>query len=513
MSALGTFSLADLSGLSQKTQPLAATFTRLSSPAFLPRSHHTLTIVGGKGYIWGGYDVDGNMAGTDMHIVQLPVKSKGKGAGDGEVEYKVVPALGEGQEVEQEDEKLQIQGGGEIPAARADHAAFAIGEVIYVFGGTDRDMHVLEEKGRVWVFNTSSLHWSFLDSESGTSYPSARYQHGAAASEHPLPPDNPYSPASTYKESITHTLAKVPALIGKTITETKPHGTLIICSGLASLDSTSALTDIWTFDVASRTWTSLPSFPSTADISASPSVALTHNRLYAIASSSSDVGSELLYLPLPKSSFYSHAASAAAADPNSSSNLQPMFSGAEKSASEKKGEWTILPFPTNPLAPGPRHRKGAGLFPITTGNGREYLLYSFGQRLHTLTNKLTSPTSSSQPPPSTDTVQEEYDPIFWSDVWSYQTPAVAATASGIKDATRSSLGIATGEGTWAEVKVVADVEETHGGEETEGKSHPGPRGWFAGAGLDGDGFVMWGGKNGKAETEGDGWVVRVKTDS
>lgn len=506
-----TRSLADLSGLAQKTQPLAATFTRLSSPAFLPRSHHTLTIVGGKGYIWGGYDADGNMAGTDMHIVQLPVKSKGKGAGDGEVEYKVVPALGEGQEVEQEDEKLQVQGGGELPAVRADHAAFTIGELIYVFGGTDSEMQVLEEKGRVWVFNTTSLHWSFLDSESGTSYPSARYQHGAAASEHPLPPGNPGSPASTYKESITNTLAKVPSLIGKTTAETKPHGTLIICSGLASLDSTSALTDIWTFDIASRTWTSLPSLPSTADISAPPSVALTHNRLYAIASSSSNVGSELLYLPLPKSSFYSHTTSAAAADPNSSANLQPMFSGAEKPVSEKKGEWTTLPFPTNPLAPGPQPRKGAGLVPITTGNGREYLLYFFGQRLPASSDNLTSPTPSSPPP--TTTVEKGDEPLYWSDIWSYQTPAVAATASGIKDATRSSLGIATGEGTWCEVKVVADVEETHGGEETEGKSHPGPRGWFAGGGVDGSGVVMWGGRNGKGETEGDGWVVRVKTDS
>ena len=444
-----------------------------------------------------------------MHIVQLPVKSKGKGAGGGEVEYKVVPALGEGQDEEEGDEKLQVQGGGEIPASRADHTAFAVGELVYMFGGTDSEMQVLEEKGRVWVFNTTSMRWSYLDPGPGTSYPKGRYQHGGAASEHPLPPDNPGSPAATYGESIAKTLQKVPSLIGKTTVETKPHGTLIVCSGLASLDSTEVLTDIWTFDIALRKWTSLPSLPSSADMSAPPSIALTHNRLYAISSSTSNVGSELLYLPLPKSSFYDHVTSAAEADPNSTANLQPMFGGPEKSAQEKKGQWTTLPFPTNPLAPGPRPRKGAGLVPITTGNGREYLLYFLGQRLPQSSENLTSPTKDTES--ATDTEAGKEEPLYWSDIWSYQTPAQSATASGIKDATRSSLGIATGEGTWCEVKVVADVEETKG-EEHEGKSHPGPRGWFASAGLDGDGVVMWGGRNGKGETEGDGWSVRVKTD-
>ena len=450
------------------------------------------------------------MAGTDMHIVQLPVKSKGKGAGDGGADYKVIRALGEGQEEEQGDEKLQVQGGGEIPPPRADHTAFAVGELIYVFGGMNSEMQVFEEDGRVWVFNTTNLHWSCLDSESGNSFPTGRYLHGGVASEHPLPPGNPSSPAATYKESITHTIAKIPSLVGKEFVETKPHGTLIVCSGLHSLDSTDVLTDIWTFDIASRTWTPLPSLPSSANMSAPPSVALTHNRLYIIASSSSNVGSELLYLPLPKSSFYDYQTSAAAADPNSSANLQPMFGGAEKPATEKKGEWTTLPFPTNPLAPGPRPRKGAGLVPITTGNGREYLLYFLGQRLSTSAENLTPLTKDFSSPTKLESASEE-EPLYWSDIWSYQTPAQYATASGIKDATRSSLGIATGEGTWAEVKVVADVEETKG-EETEGKSHPGPRGWFASAALDGDGVVLWGGRNGKGETEGDGWEVKVKTD-
>ena len=70
------------------------------------------------------------------------------------------------------------------------------------------------------------------------------------------------------------------------------------------------------------------------------------------------------------------------------------------------------------------------------------------------------------------------------------------------------MGIPTGEDTWAEVKIVTVTEG-----ETEGKSHPGPRGWFAstsvGREIEGGGVLVWGGVNGKGEVEGDGWIINV----
>lgn len=446
-----------------------------------------------------------------MHIVQLPVKSKPKGSGEGSAEYKVIPVLG-GSLAKLQDGKEVDSYDGEVPSARAGHTAVGVGQQLYVFGGIGEDGEIIEEKGRVWVFDTETLHWSFLDPAIDTPYPVGRFQHGCVSSEHPLPSQSPNAPAATYKESIQNTLAKVPTLLGKSIAPQEPHGTIILCSGLSSSSSTEALKDAWSFDVSTRTWTELPSLPSSASISSAPSIALTHNRLYAITSSS-EVGSEMLYFPLPKSTFYDSKASAAEADPNA--NLQPMFGGVEKSEAEKKGEWTTLPFPSNPLAPGPRPRKGAGLVPVTTGNGREYLLYFLGERLAT---------SSSPTKESSEAASE--GPLYWSDMWSYQTPAQSATASGIKDATRSTLGIATGEGTWAEVTVVADVEEVveagqdksakandDGKMETGeggGKSHPGPRGWFGAAAMEGNSVVLWGGKNAKGEVEGEGWVIRIK---
>lgn len=463
-------------GLAQSTQPLSATFKRVSSPAFLPRSNHSLTVLDGRAYIFGGEDENGNLAGDEVHIVTLPLKKKG--THDGEVDYKCVPSLGEGED-------------GKVPGPRAGHAALAIGERVYLFGGKGVDGQAIEEMGRVWVFDTNTLGWSYIDpaaDTSTTSVPQARYHHGAASSEHPLPQTNASSKAS-YSEQITSTIAKLPSLISKASSPQEPHGSLFICSGLSA--PSSPLNDTWLFNIPTRTWSALPSTPSTSP--SPPSMALTHNRLYLITSSS-DLGSEIHYLPITKETYTDARGEG------------------EVGLTSSKPEWTTLPFPTNPLTPGPRPRKGAGLLPVTTGNGREYLLCFLGEKASTITATSTTTTTHSsddEPHAKEEESEEDAKPTFWSDTFSYQVPAIPITAAGIKDATRQAMGIATGEDTWAEVKVEAGVESAE--KETEGKAHPGPRGWFASStvpGLQG-GVVLWGGVNGKGETEGDGWLVEV----
>lgn len=49
-------------GLAQSTQPLNATFTRITSEAFLPRSSHTISVVAGKAYIFGGEKSPGKIS-------------------------------------------------------------------------------------------------------------------------------------------------------------------------------------------------------------------------------------------------------------------------------------------------------------------------------------------------------------------------------------------------------------------------------------------------------------------
>ncbi|KAL6716129.1 Ectoderm-neural cortex protein 1 [Lecanora helva] len=440
-------------GLAQSTQPLSATFTRVSSEAFLPRTKHTLTVVSGQAYIFGGEAEDGKLTGDEIHIVSLPLKKAGN---EGKPDYKVVPSLGEGED-------------GKVPGPRAGHTACAVGERIYVFGGKGKENDPIEEKGRVWVFSTQTLAWSYLDPASDASIPPARFLHGAVASEHPLPNTNASEKAS-YGEQIQSSISKIPSLIGQGSALQEPHGSLVISGGFSS--DADVLNGSWIFNIIAQTWSALPPTPSPSP--SPPSLALTHNRLYLI-SSSSDLGSELHYLPFTRETYSDSRGEG------------------EVGLTTAKDEWTTLPFPTNPLTPGPRPRKGAGLIPVTTGNGREYLLYFFGER--------------ASPPDSTSKSSPE-DPVFWSDVWSYQVPAQNMTAAGIKDATRLAMGIQTGEGSWAEVNVVTVIEG-----DTEGKSHPGPRGWFAsspvGRDVDGGGVVLWGGVNGKGEVEGDGWIINV----
>jgi len=67
-------------GLAQPTQPLAATFTRITSEAFLPRFNHSITAVNGQAYIFGGeIEEEGEvkLAGDEVHIVSLPLKKAG----------------------------------------------------------------------------------------------------------------------------------------------------------------------------------------------------------------------------------------------------------------------------------------------------------------------------------------------------------------------------------------------------------------------------------------------------
>ena len=446
------------SGLAQSTQPLTATFTRVSSDAFLPRSNHSITVVSGQAYIFGGETEEGKLAGDEVHIVSLPLKRAGN---EGKPDYKVVPSLGEGED-------------GKTPGPRTGHTATAIGERIYVFGGRGEEKKPIEEMGRVWVFDTNTLGWSYIDPSNDASIPPGRFLHGAATSENPLPQKNASEKAS-YGEQITSTISKIPSLIGKGSTPQEPHGSLIVSGGFTS--PTDVLNDVYLFNIITRTWTALPETPSTS--LSPPSLALTHNRLYLI-SSSSDLGSEIHYLPFTPSTYTDARGTG------------------ETGLTTTQDKWTTLSFPTNPLTPGPRPRKGAGLIPVTTGNGREYLLYIFGER---------ASTSGDRSAPKPESTQEET--VFWSDMGSYQVPGVNMTAAGIKDATRSAMGIDTGEGSWAEVKIATVTEEA----ETEGKSHPGPRGWFGscavGRDVEGGGVVVWGGINGKGETEGDGWIVII----
>jgi hypothetical protein len=71
------------------------------------------------------------------------------------------------------------------PPARYGHSAAVIDDQIYIFGGSDSN-GPLEEKGKVWVFDTDTNSWSSLNAAVGD-VPQPRMWAAATASAQPQP--------------------------------------------------------------------------------------------------------------------------------------------------------------------------------------------------------------------------------------------------------------------------------------------------------------------------------------
>ena len=105
-----------------------------------------------------------------------------------------------------------------------------------------------------------------------------------------------------------------------------------------------------------------------------------------------------------------------------------------------------------------------------------------------------------------DEPEKDDQPAFWSGLWALQLPSTSKTPAQVKDITRDKIGVDSHEVEWAEVEVEPREEVN----EMAGKSHPGPRGYFASAALDSKRVVLWGGINAKGQQEPDGWVIDLK---
>ncbi|KAK5119182.1 hypothetical protein LTR85_007796 [Meristemomyces frigidus] len=240
--------------------------------------------------------------------------------------------------------------------------------------------------------------------------------------------------------------------------------------------SGTGLKDVWVFDYVERTWTQRPEAPVST-----PNAALADGVLYTVSGSDS-MSSDLHLLPL-------------------------------SATGEQEAFWQTIPFPTNPMTPGPRPRIGGGLLPITTGYGRNYLTYLFGAR-----QAPGAESSSTEKPPTAEDAKNE-DPQYWSDIWTYQLPSSSPEAkvttslsdaikpAKIKDKIRSALGYDSGGHSWGEAEVLPPTDL----DASAGKVHPGPRGFFGCDVMqDGCSLVVWGGVNAKGEKEGDGWIIKLE---
>jgi len=433
-------------GLFQSTHPLKAKWERIDAPP-LPRSSHTISVVAGRAYIFGGEITPREPVDNDMHVITLPYDSLSS------ADYRSIPA------------KPEIAGS-EVPEKRVGHTAGVIGERIFIFGGRGgKDMKPLEEKGRVWVYDTRSDAWSYLDPMPGTPYPEARSYHSSVAIEKPEPANMKgvkYDQAT--EEPKTGTIAEA----AQTDEEKGGYGTFFVHAGCPASGRTN---DLWGFDIRSRTWKEFPTAPGLPR--GGTAIAVSKQRIFRYGgfNGQSEEGGYLDFLELGL-------------------NTVNDKGGVGEIGVSPKGTWQTLNFEEEDMQ-FPGNRSVAGLQGITTGMGREYLVLFLGER---------------------DPSSQGHDGAgkFWGDVWTFQCPPQGMTATSFKDATWQALGRETGEGKWSVVQV-SDAEGKEG--EDIHKLVPGERGWFASStlgDLDASGIVIWGGLNGKNEREDNGWILRIE---
>jgi hypothetical protein len=430
----------------QTTQPLKARWHRIDSPP-LPRSSHSLSVVAGRAYLFGGEITPREPVDNDMHIITLPSGSVSS------ADYRSIPAKPE-------------SAGGEVPEKRVGHTAAVIGERIFIFGGRGgKQMKPLEEHGRVWIYNTRTDAWSYLDPLPGTPYPAARSYHSSTAIEKPEAPSKSVKIYQAFEEPEAGTIAEA----AQTDEERGGHGTFFVHAGCPTSGRTN---DLWGFDVRSRTWKEFPTAPGNPR--GGTSIVVSKRRIYRYGgfNGQGEEGGQLDILELVLTTFDD-------------------MGGSSESAVTAKGSWQTLNFAEENMKH-PGNRSVAGLQPITTGMGREYLVLFLGER---------DPSSQGH----------EGAGKFWGDVWAFQAPPHGMTAASLKDATWQALGRETGEGQWRQVDV-ADAEGVEG--EDVRMLTPGERGWFASSAmgdLDISGIVLWGGLNGKNEREDNGWILTISS--
>ncbi|KAK6714571.1 hypothetical protein SNK04_005509 [Fusarium graminearum] len=148
--------------VAKPTQPLTAVLTQIArtpeedDSLSLARSHHSVTVINGKAYIFGGKKDNGKLCNNDVHAVAIPGGNQVQGQG----EYACYPAVG--------DE-------GHIPPPRINHAACARRDTLIVFGGQNEEGHEADDEFTLWEWEPKAARWSAI--EAAGKAPQSRHSH------------------------------------------------------------------------------------------------------------------------------------------------------------------------------------------------------------------------------------------------------------------------------------------------------------------------------------------------
>lgn len=169
-------------GLYDPTLPLKASLKSIND-LNLPRAYHTISVIRGRAYVFGGKEVDEN--GNEVSRLKdfdLYILTTFKKLADNSMHVVILPSSG----IETTDYQ-KISPTLTSPSPRYGHSASVIDDQIYVFGGISdlSSEDPIDESGRVWVFDTKSLSWSTLDPLQSKDIPSARACHASTTTDQP----------------------------------------------------------------------------------------------------------------------------------------------------------------------------------------------------------------------------------------------------------------------------------------------------------------------------------------
>lgn len=484
----------------------------------LPRSSHTIDIISDTAYIFGGEVSPRQPVDNDMHVVRLPFSDGGVSA-----DYFSIKAVPEAPEVDSDvrptsEPQAEVEGGmdsvpladgatidkgkglaldvrpelGDVPAPRVGHASAVIGTRIFIFGGRGGpDMKPLDEAGRVWVFDTRSRSWSYLDPAPAVQggaivhRPSPRSYHCATATGRPRDFAQPRRPkAQTWQEWAVGDTSKtgIPQapIVGHVAEdaideESAGYGTFFIHAGcLADGERTN---DLFAFDVRTKTWTQLPAGPGSPR--GGTAICISKSRLFRYGGfdGEKEIGGQLDFIDLEVETFN---------DQGSKGEVAIRARGAWQTILQGNIDASSTEIPIVARQDWPAPRSVASLEAITLGGGREYLVLSMGERT-----------------PSAD--GHAGAGSFFSDVWMFQVPPLGMSTASVTDAFLQLAGRKTGEGQWTRVAAVPHDDDVS-------DEVPVPRGWFASApmtDLEDNAIVLWGGLDEQNARIGDGWILRL----
>lgn len=518
---------------------LKGTWERIDLPP-VPRSSHSLDIISGCAYIFGGEITPHEPVDNDIVVIRLPfssapadyfkipakpdhtipvpapIQDKGKkDALDKPSKRAKAKAEDLGEELEEEESdsdnndpteesdqgestpttadkgKGRADKLGDVPSPRVGHATAVIGSRIFLYGGRGGpDMRPLDEGGRVWIFDTRTRLWTYLDpvpavkGGSIVPHPAPRSYHSATATDRPrdFAPPAPTQP-QTWQEWALGDTSKtgIPQdpIVGNVAEnaideETSGYGTFFVHAGvLANGDRTS---DLWAFDVHSRMWTELPAAPGPAR--SGTSICISKSRIFRFGGydGQNEIGGQLDFLNLEVEMFD---------DRVTRGEVAVRARGSWQSILEAMPEASSHEIPSENVQVWPAPRSVSSLEAITFGGGTEYLVLTMGEAS-----------------PSAD----GYNGAGKShnDVWVFQVPPVGMTAASFTAAMFSAVGRKTGEGKWTKV--------TMGPYDDEVLEVPRGRGRLASApmfDLEETGIVIWGGLDDMNRRRGEGWIMRL----